>query len=368
MADLPTRGDLFNLGRDFIQRSSKVDPRQVDVEGSDVNLMVGSTSVMANQVITQLGYRVNALTLDGAEDEDLDRYALDRYGIVRKGASPALGSVKFFRANALAGGGTIDIGTKIVTLTNIEYITTSTASFGGSDLSSTANVRALQAGKISQVDVGTITKISDPNALFDATMQVTNDAGTAGGEDAESNDIFRERIRNFWITARRGILSAIEQGALTVPGVVTAQAIEETTTGSMPARVVTLYIADSSGVSNEALALQVKTALNDYRAGGIAVVIATSLPLIVNITLSLSFQAGVDTVTLSDNVRAALVEFTNSIPVNGTLYKSQLYSVIQRFTEDGVIPRESSITSPTGDLVPAVGQTIRTTLSNVTVG
>src|SRR5260221_476101 len=88
----------------------------------------------------------------------------------------------------------------------------------------------------------------------DATLQVTNPLTTAGGEDVEDDDTFRARIRDFWRTARRGILAAIEFGAKTVPGVVSAQAVEALSVGAAPARVVNLYIADSSGVSSEALA------------------------------------------------------------------------------------------------------------------
>jgi hypothetical protein len=41
-----------------------------------------------------------------------------------------------------------------------------------------------------------------------------------GALDVEDDDTFRARVRTFWTTARRGILAAIEFGALTVPGFV----------------------------------------------------------------------------------------------------------------------------------------------------
>jgi uncharacterized phage protein gp47/JayE len=368
MPDLPTRLDLYAAGRDYVlQRAQKIDPAQVDIEGSDVNLFVGSGSVVAAQVLLQLAFRTNALLLDGAEGEDLDRYAFDRYSITRKGASPALGTVRIFRSSAAAGAGTVPIGTKLTTLTGSEYVTTTTASFSASDLESAANVRAVQAGKATQAGANAITRFTSPATLFDGTLQANNDAPTAGGEDAEDDETFRARVRDFWRTARRGILAAIEFGALTVPGVVSAQAIEALTAGNLPARVVNLYISDSTGVASDALADQVRVALDEYRAAGIAVLISTSLPLIVDVELKLTFRAGVDTLTLKDNVRAAVVEFINSLPVNGTLYEAQLLSVVQRYAEDGVIPDDQTVVAPVGDLVPDIGQTIRTTLANVTV-
>ena len=369
MADLPTRADLYALGRDYVlQRATRIDPSRVDVMGSDVNLFVGSQSVVGYSVVKQLAYRINALLLDGASGEDLDRYANDRYQITRKGASGARGSVRFFRATSALGAGTIPAGTSLKTLTGIEYVTTSPATFSGSAIDQvTANVIASQAGKATQVGANQIRQFANVQALFDPTLQVNNDLATAGGEDPEDDDDFRNRIRNFWLTARRGVLSAIEFGALTVPGVVSAQAVEAITTGGQPARVVNLYIADSSGVASKALAQDVAAALLDFRAAGIAVLISTSLPQLVSLQLALSFVAGSDTLALSQNIQAAIVEFVNSLPVNGTLYVAQLYTVLQRFVSDGLIPNQSSIVAPAGDLVPTLGQTIRTQLQNVSI-
>jgi len=366
--DLPTRLDLYALGRNYmVTRAKRIDPKKVDVLGTDANIFVGSQSVVAAKLIDQLAQGINSLLLDGAQDDDLDRYALDRYDLLRKGASPAVGSVRFFRSSSALGAGSIPIGTRLNTSGNVEFITTSVANFGLTDLQSTCDVRAVQAGKATEVGANTIRKIEQSQLLWDQSIQVTNDETTAGGEDREDDDTFKKRIRNFWNTARRGILAAIEFGALTVPGVVSAQAVEAITNGTQPARVVNLYIADSSGVASNALTAQVQVALLDYRAGGIAVIIFNSIPLIASVSLALQFQAGVDTQTLSDNIRAAVVEFVNSLPVNGPLYVADIFSVLRRFVPDGLIQNQSSIVTPVGDLIPPVGQTIRTTLANVLV-
>lgn len=367
MADIPTRLDLYAVGRDYlVQRAKRLDPGQVDVEGSDANLFVGSQSVVADTVSQQLAYSVAKLTLDGAEGDDLDRWAFDRYGATRKGASPAVGTVRFARA-APGASGTVPAGTLLRTLANSQYITTTPASFGAGDLVSIADVRAVQAGKATQVGANAIRSFDKPGELFDKTLTVTNPLTTAGGEDAEEDDTFRERVRGFWSAARRGVLAAIELGALAVPGVVSAQAIEGLTGGGLPARVVNLYIADSSGVSSQALARKVLTELDDYRAGGITVVLSGSMPLIVSVELKLVFAAGVDTATLSANVRAAVVAFINSLPVNGALARTALGAVLERFRDDGLRPNNETIVAPAGDLVPPVGQSLRTTLADVTV-
>lgn len=341
----------------------------VDVSGSDANLFVGSTSVVADAVVKQIGYSASKLTLDGCFDEDLDRFAWDRYQQTRKGASPALVQVRFYRPTNAAGAGTVPAGQKLTSLSGIEYITTQPASFGATTLDNVVvSARAVQAGKATQVGANFLRRVANPSGLWDPTLQVNNDATAAGGEDAEDDDTFKARLRNFWTTQQRGTLAAIQFGALTVPGVVSAIAIEalSTTTG-MPTRVVNLYIADSSGVASVPLAQAVSVALNGYRAGGIPVIVNTSIPFMQAILLSLAFQAGVDGVTLGNQIVAAIVEFVNSLPTNGTLYVQQLGSVLQRFVAEGLVPNQGSIVSPAFDVVPAVGQTIRTTTALVTL-
>lgn len=366
--DLPSRLDLYSVGRSYVlQRANKIDPFTVDVEGSDVNIFVGSASVVGDKIVKQLGYSIARLFLDGAFDEDLDRLAFDRYGLTRKGASAALGNVSLSRASFANGAGTIPSGTVLLSTGGFEYITTQAATFGASVLTGvTANVRASQAGKAPQASANQLTKFKNPSSLFDPTIQVNNPASTAGGEDVEDDDTFKNRVRDFWNTARRGVLAAIEFGALTVPGVVSAQASEVLTGTALPARVVNLYISDSTGVASQALASQVQQALLDYRAAGIAVLVSTSIPQIVPVQLALTFQSGVDTVTLSQLVAAAVVGFINSLPVNGPLYLADLYSVLQRFAPDGLVITQSTVIAPAGDIIPAVGQTLRTTITNVT--
>src|SRR5260370_68419 len=120
--DLPSRLDIYSLGRSYVlDHAKRIDPTKVDVLGSDVNLFVGSQSVVAFQLVKQLAYRTAALLLDSATGEDLDRLAWDRFKLLRKGASPALGTERFFRLTATAGAGTLPIGTVVKSKTGIEY-------------------------------------------------------------------------------------------------------------------------------------------------------------------------------------------------------------------------------------------------------
>ncbi len=376
MVQLLSRTDLLQVGRQYVlSRARRIEPTQVDVEGSDINLVVGSNSYLAHAVVRQLGEQVNALLLDGCDtDDNIDRLAFDRYAQLRKGAAPALGTVEFTRSSSVAGAGSIPLGTRLRTLAGVEYFTTSVASFGPSSLKSVANVRAAQAGKESQVGRNAIRRFSNIGLLWDQTLEVNNPEPTAGGEPAETIDVFRERVRAFFVANKRGTLGAIEFGAKQVPGVESARAVESFEADGTQARAVRLFIADSSGVASEALAQTVRSALAEYRAGGIYVAVDTSSPVIVEIALRLTFDAGVDTVTLRDNVRGAVVEFVNSLQVNSPLLVGELYSVLSRFRSDGLIIRKSdsddeegTVVAPTGDVYPQPGYTLRTTTSSVTI-
>jgi hypothetical protein len=366
-----SRVDLYEVGRQFVlARAKRIEPTQVDVAGSDINVAIGSQSYVAHAVVRQLAEQVNNLLLGGCDTEDaIDRLALDRYQELRKGAAAALGAVIFARATSLAGAGTIPVGTKVATAGNIEYFTTEVCSFGSTTLASQpCAVSAAQAGKDSQVGANAIRRVSQPGLLWDQTLTVNNPLPTAGGEPAETIDVFRERLRSFFIAARRGTVPAIEFGAKSVPGVDSAQATEVFDPDGTAARLVRLFIADSSGIASVALAAKVRAALLEYRAGGITTIIETSTPTIVAIVLALSFDADVDTTALRDQVRGAIVEFVNSLPVNTPLLMGDLYGLLSRYKSQGlIVMTPGTIVAPAGDIYPDPGHTLRTTLSQVTL-
>ena len=365
--DLVSRLSLFGIGRGhMLARATKIDPNQVNIRGSDANIIVASSSFISYEVVKQLAQKMNALTLDGASNEDLDRWLWDRYLQARLGASASLVTVKFFRP-AIGVGGSILPGTKVASLTGIEFITITTATFAPGDLEQTAIARSVLAGVITKVGRNQVRIIREPNLLFDSTIQITNDDPSAGGEDRQSDPDAREQARAFWIAARRGTLPAIEYGAKQVVGVVSAQAVESLGGNGLPARVLTLYVADSSGIANEALGASVSANLEEWRAAGIAVIMSTSTPQIVSIQLRLTFRAGVDTSSLTEQVLAAIIELVNGLKVNETLRRADLLGVLNRFKSAGVIPTNDSIVEPAGDLVPATGKTLRTTSSDVQV-
>lgn len=363
--ELLSRLDYQQIGRRYVQsRAKKIDPAMVDVEGSNVNIVVAGSAFMAQAVTRQLADAVRSRSLL-ADGDDLDRYVQDVYGLPRKGAAGAVVPLQFARPTVTGGAGTLPVGTVVRTPDSIEYALTSAASFGATVKSGvTADARAVQAGFAFQVGANRITQFSNPGAIFDATITVNNAEPAAGGTDRELDPDYRERARKFWAAARRGTLAAIEQGALTVEGVESALA-DEPLTGGIPARIVTLVVADAAGVCNSALARRVVAALREYRAGGITVVVLSSVPQIVDVALQLYFATGVDTAALASEVQAAVVDFVNSLGAGQPLRKADIMTVLSRFRASGLLPVDGTIVEPAGDILPPYGRTLRTRPENV---
>ena len=116
---LPTRSDYFNIGaEETVSRSLARPPEQrisrdaIFTEGTDINLILGSSSAMADEVTRNLALRCGALYLDSAEGADLDRLVNDRFGdqVERKQPAPALALLTFTRPNPAGAQVTLSIG------------------------------------------------------------------------------------------------------------------------------------------------------------------------------------------------------------------------------------------------------------------
>jgi uncharacterized phage protein gp47/JayE len=372
MPDLPTRATYFQIGEtEVITRSAGKPPGQamtveaVRTDGSDANLIMASASGMADEVTRQLALRVGALFLDGAKGTDLDRLVADRWSpsIVRKEASPAVGEVVFFRVSGPLPAITIPATTRLRTATGIEFVTTATVTFAAGAVGPvTAPVRALLAGPAGNVAAATVNALVTQG--IDPGLVVSNPEPMTGGDARETDARLRERARAFWLAARRGTLSAIEFGALTVAGVRQASAIELTDASGLPDGRVQLFIADALGQANAALVAAVLAALVEYRAAGVVVQVIGATPIYQRVRFRLRFEAGVDTTRAFDLVRAATIARVNGLRPRATLPVSMLFEAAR--SVPGVIVLDDAILEPIGDVVPSGSEVIRTRADLIT--
>ena len=68
-ADYPDRLTLYAIGRAHVlARANRIDPNQIDVQGSDVNIIVSSASFISYEVTKQLVQKINSLLSRGRID------------------------------------------------------------------------------------------------------------------------------------------------------------------------------------------------------------------------------------------------------------------------------------------------------------
>jgi hypothetical protein len=380
--DFPTRADLFRILRDeVLSQNAKLSLEAVERDGTDANVLLAASAEAGDEVVGQLVRVAAGQFLDSAEGQLLDRLVFDRYGLVRKPASPALGTVEFTTTVANPAAFTIPANTLLQTADGIQYTTVDASTF---PIASTGpvyvQVRSVLAGLDQQAKKNTITSIVTPITGSPADLAVNNSIATSGADDAESDASLRERARRFFTTARRGTLTAIEQGALAVPGVRRATAIEVIDVLGRPARLVQLIIADAFTdalveqdvdpptyqTQSQALSQAVFSSLSDVRAAGIFVQVFVAQVVLQPVILQLRFQAGVNADQTALVARASVVAATNDLLPGEIWAVADMLDILSKVP--GLAPIQGDeVSSPAGDVVPKALQVIRTSLNLVTV-
>lgn len=379
MADFPRFQTLFTIARnEMLARNGQLARTALDRPGSDANVLVAAAAAAADEVVGQLVSVTAGLYLDSAEGNALDRLLFDRYGLARKVAANGVTSLTFATTAPNPTAFTIPANTLVATTDGIQYETVQPATFPLGSIGPIFVVaRSTVAGANQQVKIDTLTNLVSPISGAPGDLVVTNPLASTGAADAESDAAFRERGRAFFTTARRGTLRAIEQGALTVPGVVRASAFEVLNIQGQPARYVSLVIADeytdvlaqlntdppTYQTQSRALAQTVFNALQDYRAAGIFVQVQVASVRLLSVELSLSFAAGVPIDTVAVNARAAIVGLVNALNPGDDITPAQMIAALRRV--NGLIITGSEIVSPPGTVVTNPLEVLRTTLSIV---
>lgn len=382
MPDFPTRADLFRILRDeVLSQNAKLSLEAVERDGTDANVLLAASAEAGDEVVGQLVRVAAGNFLDSAEGQALDRLVFDRYGLVRKPAAPAIGSVEFSTTANNPAAFTIAANTLLQTADGIQFATVDAVTFPIATTGPViAQVRSVLAGLDQQAKKNTITSIVSTITGSPTDLVVNNSLATSGADDAESDSSLRERARRFFTTARRGTITAIEQGALAVPGVRRATAIEVIDVLGRPARLVQLIIADaftdalveqdvnpaSYQAQSQALSQAVFSSLSDVRAAGIFVQVFVAQVVLQPIVLQLRFQAGVNADQTALVARASVVAATNDLNPGEILEIADLLEILSKVP--GLAPIQGDeVTSPPGDIVPKALQVVRTSLNLVTV-
>ena len=382
--DFPSFPTLFQIARnEALVRNASLTRDAVDREGSDANILVAAAAAAADEVVGQLTTVAAGLYLDSATGQALDRLLWDRYGLTRKTASAAQGTVAFSTTTAVAAPFVIPANTQLSTPSGLRFSTVRAQVFAAGGTGPVyVPVISLLAGADQQAATGTIINITGQITGQPSDLSVTNTVATFGAADDESDADFRERGRAFYTTVRRGTLAALEQGALTVPGVVKATAYEQVDQEGRPNRNVYLSISDAYtdtladlGVSppayetqSAAIAQNVFNALQEYRPAGVYVQVDVAQVQLQTVRLALSFVSGVNIDEVANNARAAIVAYMNNLRPGADVVPADMLQALRSVT--GLLI--SSSTQPSDVIVSPIStvtinplQVARTTLALV---
>jgi uncharacterized phage protein gp47/JayE len=249
VADLPTPAELVARGQGVYRTA--IDPGgtgAVDLHaGSRNDAMLSVFTGVSSRLLAYAVARFSAARLATAEDDDLDVIGVDLFGLPRKDAASAVGTVYLQRPNGeqtvIAKGSrfAIPVGTQLaISATRRAIVLEASAdvSVGADVLKVAVPVVAQETGALQPIPHRAITAILDP--LEDGGWSLFAPVGgdpvlaggppdyVGGGADRESNDVYRDRLRQLSTNDPRekATLRAIRAGALAVPGVGFATAIE----------------------------------------------------------------------------------------------------------------------------------------------
>lgn len=355
----PSFDDLFNIGKaEMLIRRPDLFLSPGDVS----DFLIAAAAAMADKAIQFAAEEFRKTFVDGAREADLTTLADDHFAIIRNAATAAQASVVFARPTNGAGAGSLPIGTTISTIEDEtgqrqEYTLDTAATFGALDLVAPAVLAtAVDAGRDGNVGLNTIINVVD--ALFDPTITVTNALGAGGGNNEESDEQLRERIRAFPSTLRRGTLAALEFGALVVPAVRVATAVEGVT------GLVTVFVTDENGSSTAQMVADVILELENWRCAGSVVQVTGGSLLTQAIDLSFVVTAGTDVDVLFPDIQAAVTARLAKLGVGdgtatseGVLRRAAIAAAAICVDPDNIL--DVIVNNPTADVIPAIGQVIR---------
>lgn len=297
---------------------------------SEEDAMAGGVGVVAEQIQQYIEDTFRRVWIGGASGQELDVVALDRWRLIRVPASRAGGGLLLARPSATPGAETITTGDEFQTAPdgegNVRRVR-ATADFVMTGTSLTITVESTVTDRGGNSALGTFdssigsTKVTP---FLDASITFTQPSAIAGGAPAETDEQFRERIRNFIRNRQRATVEAVIFAALSVGGVASAALTEDLINSP---GIFNMFIADPDGRTSQTLIDAVFTTLNGWRAAGVGANVVGAVYKPVNggsaILVEFTFE---DNVTnedvLVDRALRLMLDYTNTLAAGETWYKN----------------------------------------------
>ena len=376
--------DLFLAGRDrLLALSDRYTPESIDKEGNDVNLFLNLVAGIGEELSLESGRQDNARylsTVATVSDEAAERLGSDMTGgrIQRFRENATIVDLQWSRSNTYTLA--LAPGTVASTLGGVSYRTVDEVSWQLGD-NAAKLVRAVceNTGVGGNAERLTITK--PQQGLGDDTLSVTNPTAASGGREQETIPEYISRVRDWFVNAPRGTLSAIEFGARQTPGVVQATATEPTSplpifnlAPDRPATAVPFYrvrmtIADVAGQAGTALQAETRKTLEEYRCAGVPVLLAGGIIQYVTIrwkAASLVLGKNIIAGAVQSELTAKIVSAVAEVQPDKKLLRALLIAIAETQVDGIVEVLDDALITPAADVTPAPGYTIRVRSQDIT--
>lgn len=296
----------------------------------------------SHQLHGHLDWISNQILPDTADDEELDRHG-SLWGVTRKAADYAQGNVTFTGTN----GFTIPALTVLQRSDGVEFTTDAEGTISGG--TATVAVTCSTAGTTGNTDASTSLSLQSPVAGIDSTATVAV-GGLTGGDDTESDDDYRARIRDriqepphggsendyvTWAKEVAGVTRAWCYPQWLGPGTVGVTFTRDDDTGSI--------IPDSGEIT------EVQDYIDDRRPVTADVTVFAPTPVSLNLTIAIS----PNTAAVQADITAELTDLLlREAEPGGTILLSHLREAVSIAAGEA----DHNMTVPAADVTHSAGQ------------
>lgn len=288
-------------------------------EASDIAIRL---KVLAGEIYnaqTNLEWLKRQMFASSATGEYLDYIAMQR-GLERKAATKSKGKLTFSLENTLDYAVPIPKGTVVATDSEVpvRLVTTEDSEIPQATYSVSVEAEAELAGYRGNINVGTaVVPVSVPAAI----NSVTNQSVFRGGDDEESDNTLRERIRNTFVSVPNGMNAAYYiKLALSLDEVEKAGIVDRY--GGIGTAGV--FVSGKNGSVSDETITELMRLFNEEECLGAVITAHKAVLRDFDLKVTVTAKAGYDDEEVTFLLTDAFNDYIGTVPMGGKLYLSGL--------------------------------------------
>lgn len=247
-------------------------------------------------------------------------YLASQRGLERKQAVKARGEITFFISQPIEHAIIIPKGAVIATADSepLRFVTTEDEEISAGNVLVSVYAEAEAAGCSSNIGKGlAVVPVSVPAEI----ETVTNRVEFKGGEDAETDDELRERIKDSYLNQSNGTNAAYyRQLALSVEGIAKAGVAGRV----RGAGTVNVYVCGKSSAAGSAAVLKAQALMDKGRELNVDVKVYGAQLVPYDLAATIKPKSGYSSAEVTEKCQNAFESYVYSLPVGGKLYLSAL--------------------------------------------